>query len=94
MPRYYYDSYSLLFGNQATIITNKKSICCQIINALIYIHNAGLIHLDLKPLNILFKSSKLNKIALLDFGISKVPKDFNKSTEILGFSYFYCPPEI
>ena len=30
----------------------------------------------------------------MDFGISKMPKNLDKSTNILGFSYHYCSPEI
>ena len=35
-------------------------------------HKKGLIHLDLKLKNIVFKNSSLKKLILLDFGISKI----------------------
>ena len=33
-------------------------------------HKLGIVHLDLKPSNIMFKSKDLKDIVLLDFGIS------------------------
>ena len=56
-------------------------------------HNAGLIHMDLKPLNIMFKTKELKEVVLLDFGISNVYKE-NEATKIFGMSPKYCPPEI
>ena len=38
--------------------------------ALKYLHDIGLIHMDLKPDNIMFKSQELKEIVLLDFGLS------------------------
>ena len=57
-----------------------------------YIHGKGLLHLDLKPKNIMFKNSKLKKIVIIDFGVSTVDRQID--TDILGFTAFYCPPEI
>eukprot|EP00828_Plagiopyla_frontata_P045999 TRINITY_DN8036_c0_g1_i1.p1 TRINITY_DN8036_c0_g1~~TRINITY_DN8036_c0_g1_i1.p1 ORF type:complete len:164 (+),score=6.79 TRINITY_DN8036_c0_g1_i1:130-621(+) len=94
LPRYYQDLYSLIFGPNKTKIPEKIQICCQLLEALDYIHKAGMIHLDLKLSNIMFTTPSLNKIALLDFGISKIPKNQENSANILGISYFYCPPEI
>ena len=42
----------------------------------------------------MFTTKSLNKIALLDFGISKILKNNANSTNVLGISYFYCPPEV
>ena len=65
----------ILFREKPIFIPNKKIIILQLLEALEYIHQAEFIHLDLKPKNIMFKSSKLNKIVLLDFGTSKIYKD-------------------
>jgi len=47
------------------------------LEALRYIHGLGLIHTDLKPMNIMFKSPDKKEIVLLDFGISKIEKKKN-----------------
>eukprot|EP00828_Plagiopyla_frontata_P014797 TRINITY_DN1928_c0_g2_i6.p1 TRINITY_DN1928_c0_g2~~TRINITY_DN1928_c0_g2_i6.p1 ORF type:complete len:262 (+),score=22.25 TRINITY_DN1928_c0_g2_i6:140-925(+) len=92
--RYYKDLNQILFGGDSIAIPNKKQICCQLIQALEYIHSKDVIHLDLKPQNIIFKDQSLNAICLLDFGISKIQKDSNQSTDVLEISCFYCPPEV
>ena len=72
---------------------SKKNVCLQILSALEYLHNVGLIHMDLKPDNIMFITQELKDIVLLDFGISNVYKE-NEATRIFGMTVFYCPPEI
>ena len=56
-------------------------------------HNVGLIHMDLKPDNIMFITQELKDIVLLDFGISNVYKK-NEATRIFGMTPFYCPPDL
>ncbi|CAD8106789.1 unnamed protein product [Paramecium sonneborni] len=53
-------------------------IAIQLIDVLEQLHFQGVIHRDLKPENIILGQGKDNgKIYLLDFGISKIYKDFN-----------------
>lgn len=65
----------------------------QLLYSLDYFHEAGLLHLDLKPLNIMFVTDTLDYIVLLDFGCSK---NFvqNHSTILVGLTRKYCPPEM
>ena len=49
--------------------------------------------MDLKPDNIMFKAKDLKDIVLLDFGISNIYKE-NEKTNICGMTPFYCPPEV
>ena len=61
--------------------------------ALKYMNSKNLIHLDLKPANIMFTNKDLKEIVLVDFGISNFYKENEKST-IFGMTLAYCPPEI
>ncbi|KAL4513170.1 hypothetical protein ABPG72_017855 [Tetrahymena utriculariae] len=65
----------------------------QLINALVEIHANGIVHLDIKPLNILRNSDGIYK--LTDFGISQLLKqDHNSCIEkVKGLSPKYCSPE-
>ena len=62
-------------------------------DALIYFNSKELIHLDLKPKNIMFKTKELNEIVLVDFGISKVFKH-SKSTLMIAYTPDYIAPEL
>ncbi|KAL4509838.1 hypothetical protein ABPG73_023054 [Tetrahymena malaccensis] len=75
---------------------NKEEIIdiyFQLINALVEIHANGIVHLDIKPLNILRTNEGIYK--LTDFGISQLLRqDDNQCTEeFKGFSIRYCSPE-
>jgi len=49
----------------------------QLANGLNYIHSKKIIHCDLKPENIMFKSSSLNNIIIIDFGLSSDEDELN-----------------
>ena len=59
-----------------------------------YLHSLGIIHMDLKPKNIIFETEDFKKILLLDFGISKIKKQNEDPTNMIGMSYHYSPPEV
>ena len=75
------------------IIPNKHGIACQLFEAIKYLHSIGIIHMDLKLANFVFKSSTLKKIILLDFGTSKISR-INQNTELIAITHSYCPPEV
>ncbi|MBO5272870.1 MAG: serine/threonine protein kinase, partial [Muribaculaceae bacterium] len=71
------------------------SIINPILDALEYIHNKGVLHLDIKPSNIMI--DKHGKVILIDFGTSKVYGDADgKSLSLsttLAFTPGYAPLE-
>lgn len=56
----------LLMKNKTLHVDIVKNLCCQIIIALEYIHEKGIIYGDLKPENIML--DRTGRIRLLDFG--------------------------
>ena len=66
----------------------------QIGNALDYIHQQRINHLDVKPANIMLRKSD-NKAILIDFGVSKQydEQGSQTSTTPVGISYGYAPME-
>lgn len=66
----------------------------QVANALEYIHQRSINHLDVKPANIMVRRSD-NKAILIDFGVSKQydSQGEQTSTTPVGISYGYAPIE-
>lgn len=66
----------------------------QVGNALDYIHQNRINHLDVKPANIMIRKSD-NKAILIDFGVSKQydEQGSQTSTTPVGISYGYAPME-
>lgn len=70
------------------------NIIRQISDALTSVHSAGLLHLDVKPANILFDEH--GRAVLIDFGISKYvdsERDTNTTSSLVGFSRGFAPLE-
>jgi len=65
-------------------------ICC----GMNYLHNRSILHLDLKPLNLLV-DEKMN-IKVSDFGISRITKHLNEKIDSLTKygTILYMPPEV
>ena len=67
----------------------------QIADALDTIHSHGLLHLDVKPANILFDSN--GRAVLIDFGVSKYidsdGHDTSTTSSLIGFSKGFAPIE-
>lgn len=71
----------------------KEYIYC-VADALAYVHNNNLLHLDVKPANVMVRSAD-NHVVLIDFGLAKqYDTDGNQtSTTPIGISPGYAPPE-
>jgi tRNA A-37 threonylcarbamoyl transferase component Bud32 len=69
-------------------------------SALAYLHGVGVIHMDLKPENIMLNSLNPSNavVKLIDFGCAVVTTaaaaTFAKPTPLLGRTLAYCPPEV
>ena len=62
----------------------------EVLAALEYAHNKEVLHLDIKPANIMLSDN--NEIKLIDFGISSDSNKTNK--EIMGSPYYMSPEQI
>lgn len=66
----------------------------QITDGLGYMHDHNMLHLDLKPGNIMMKDD--NNLVIIDFGVSKVLADDGRaesSSIVSAMSRYYAPPE-
>ncbi len=66
----------------------------KVAEALDYVHNNNLLHLDVKPANIMVRSSDFH-VVLIDFGLAKqYDSDGNQTSSTpVGVSQGYAPPE-
>ena len=86
-PKMLYIQMEFCEGNTLKTLIDSKSadadtkwrIFCQVVEALVYIHSMGLIHRDLKPLNIFL--DKNNKAKLGDFGLAVIEKPSLQMTD-------------
>lgn len=67
---------------------NRKKILDELFSAITYLHEKGLLHLDLKPRNILL-TSKGHHVKLIDLGFGWSESFVND----LGYTRDYCAPE-
>jgi serine/threonine protein kinase len=78
-------------GTQVPMDPVKASeIVFNVCHALDYIHGKGLVHLDIKPANIML--TRLGEVKLMDFGIARLLKDSGAETGVSG-SVPYMSPE-
>ena len=62
----------------------------QIASGLIYAHGEGVLHLDLKPANILVNQA--GRVAITDFGLSRLIESESEDRTLVG-TPVYMPPE-
>jgi serine/threonine-protein kinase len=76
------------------VLPAKKTIeiIIQILDALEYAHHNDVIHMDIKPHNILFEKHTRRPL-ISDFGVARVLRTQNNSSQITGGSPLYMAPE-
>ena len=70
------------------------ALMCQIASALAELHEAGIMHRDLKPTNIMFRED--NSLVLIDFGLAKKSQlmaEITGAGEIFGTPYYMSPEQ-
>ena len=98
----YYVMKHLSGGSLADLVKKKgtlsESVSLMVIrdiaDALKSVHGRGLLHLDIKPANILF--DERGRAVLIDFGVSKYvdsQQDSTATSSLVGFSRGYAPLE-
>ena len=86
----YADAGSLDQMNKPVDVDTASEIILRIADGLAYSHAQGVIHRDLKPMNVLLTEDFTPKIS--DWGLSKIIAE-SKTTSIYGFSPLYGSPE-
>jgi serine/threonine protein kinase len=76
--------------NKPVDIDTASEIILEIVEGLSYSHAQGVIHRDLKPMNVLLTEDLTPKIS--DWGLSKIIAE-SKTSSIYGFSPLYGSPE-
>ncbi|XP_066487173.1 serine/threonine-protein kinase 17A [Tiliqua scincoides] len=73
----------------------EKDVKClmrQILEGVSFLHQNNVVHLDLKPQNILLTSeSPLGDVRIVDFGLSRVVKNSEELREIMGTPEYVAP---
>ena len=83
--------FDLIFDKEYLDDNLSRIIFRQMVEAIEYCHNNGIIVRDIKPENIMFNPQN-NKIKLIDFGFANYIK--NDPSNVFCGSYGYSPPEI
>lgn len=77
--------------------TEKDAVTCvrQILEAIAYLHDKGIVHRDIKPENLLYVTPDDNsQLVLADFGIAKSLSSSNEKLTTTAGSFGYAAPEV
>ncbi|HWQ65168.1 MAG TPA: protein kinase [Methanospirillum sp.] len=85
-----------LIRNQNIGMSQFRSIIGEILEGLESLHQSGILHLDLKPSNILIRSLRPLNLILIDFGISTLLQDeFSRQvTSTKGTPMYWAPEQL
>ena len=72
--------------------TDAKVHALQLLDALESVHEAGLVHGDVKPANVLI--DKRRGVVLIDFGTARADEEFHATITSTSFTRGYAPPEL
>lgn len=82
-----------LIRQEGTLSTARAAqIMCSILDGITSAHQQQIVHLDLKPANIMMSAS--GQPLIMDFGIARTIADISASTEAISGSPQYIAPEI
>lgn len=70
-----------------------RTVVRELAEALVYLHEAGIDHQDLKPSNVFVRSEAPLDLVLGDFGTSSQVANTVRSTKLKGMTWPYAPPE-
>ncbi|MDH6532104.1 serine/threonine protein kinase/beta-lactam-binding protein with PASTA domain [Aurantimicrobium minutum] len=86
---------SKLVARGALKVTEAIRVAAELLSAVEYAHNAGIVHRDIKPSNIMLTRS--GNVKILDFGIARAVSDtfddLAVTTSILGTAAYFSPEQ-
>ncbi|KOR29002.1 hypothetical protein TI03_03425 [Achromatium sp. WMS1] len=68
-----------------------KQLLQAALDALQFVHNAGILHLDVTPFNLFLRNNDPCKLLLIDFGMARLVKAKDKFVATAGNQYFIAP---
>lgn len=89
MPVYGNGSLSSLMDKKFLTVREIVKYSLEILSGLSYIHSKGMIHLDLKPTNILIDDS--GKARITDFGLSRFINEHGFANQLLNYTLHFDP---
>ncbi|VDM08832.1 unnamed protein product, partial [Wuchereria bancrofti] len=88
------DLYDKIIADEALMSEDEtRNFIRQILQGVQQMHNKGIVHLDLKPENIMLTSNGSNDIKIVDFGLAQ-KMDTKESATLLFCTAEFCPPEV